>query len=90
MALEFWFPEQIANVLSALARSSGRMQAFTAERTEEARAFYAGYQTALLVVADAFGVSPPLPPPCYEEPCIQYLPAAHADARQPRVGNILG
>jgi hypothetical protein len=86
MALEFWFPEQIANVLSALARSSSMMQALTAKRSEEAQAFYAGYQTALSAMADAFGVSPPA---CCEEPCIQYLPTAHADARQPRVGTIL-
>lgn len=86
MALEFWSPEQIANVLSALARSSDRMKAYTAKRSEEAQAFYAGYQTALSAVADAFGV---LPPACYEEPRIQYLPTAHADTCQPQVSTIL-
>jgi hypothetical protein len=89
MALEFWFPEQIANVLSALAKSGSMMQALTAERTEEAQAFYAGYQTALSAVADAFGVLPPLPPACCKEPGIRYLSTAHADARQPQASTIL-
>lgn len=61
MDLNVWFPDQIANIILALAETSAMMASVTTDHPEAAEAFHAGYRAALLAVACAFGISPPPP-----------------------------
>jgi len=83
MGLNIWFPDQIANIILALAETSAMMASVTTDHTEAAEAFHAGYQAALLAVADAVGISlPPLPARCQWQN-LQHLSTVRVDSYKP-------
>ena len=83
MGLDIWFPDQIANIILALAETSVMMASVTTDHTEAAEAFRDGYQAALLAIAYAFGISPPPSLACHQWQNVQHLPIVRVDSYKP-------
>lgn len=83
MGLDIWFPDQIANIILALAETSAMMASVTTDHTEAAEVFCAGYRAALLEVLIALGI--PLPPAlaCHQCQIVQYLSPVRVDSCKP-------